>query len=81
MQLVDNAGAILTKAWSMKFWAISSLLMLLELMVPLLEPQVPHNAFLVLSFLAGIAGMAARLIAQLGLKDEPVPVAKEDAGA
>jgi hypothetical protein len=70
MKLVTEWKLILVKAWSMKFWALSLLLGMFELAVPYLDGRVAAHTFTVLSLLAGIAGMVARLLQQLGL-DEP----------
>jgi hypothetical protein len=64
--LIDNWGAVLTKAWSLRWWALSTLLMLGELVLPAI-PGVPPKTALVLATLAAVCGMAARLLTQLGL--------------
>jgi hypothetical protein len=71
MTLIHNFRDVLLKAWSMRLWALSTLLMVVEFALPLFESQVPPRVFMVLSFLAGIAGMGARLMQQLGLTDPP----------
>jgi hypothetical protein len=71
MTLIENARDVLLKAWSMRLWALSTLLMVVEFTLPMFESQVPPRTFMVLSFIAGIAGMGARLMQQLGLSAPP----------
>jgi hypothetical protein len=71
MNFVHNARDILLKAWSMKFWAASIAFGAIELAVPFLDGKVAPKTFAVLSIMAGICGMVARLLQQLGLSELP----------
>jgi len=55
---------LLTRAWSMRLWALSVILGSLELALPLVQDVVPPKAFAALALVAGIAGMVARVIPQ-----------------
>ena len=63
---------ILARAWSVRLWAVSTVLIGLETVVPLLEGvlPVPRGVFAALAGLAAMAGNIARIIQQSNMEDD-----------
>lgn len=63
---------ILARAWSVRLWAVSTVLIGLEAVVPLLEGvlPVPRGAFAALAGLAAMGGNIARIIQQSNMEDD-----------
>jgi hypothetical protein len=72
MTLVWNWKTIITKAWSVRLWALAVLLSGLEVVLPTLDHflAIEPGLFAILSAVAGIAGLLARLIPQPSMHDE-----------
>lgn len=71
MVLHPNWKAILGKAWSVRFMAASAVFGSLEQVVPAFDGLLPPKTFAVLSIVAALAGILARVIQQMGLTDAP----------
>lgn len=67
-QLIENAGQVTTKAWSMRFMALAAasapLLDKLPDWVPALDPIIPPEAKVYVPMILAIAGMISRVIKQ-----------------
>ena len=62
--LIDNAGAVFKKAWSVRLLATAALLDGAQIALSLLTPDKPPTWFVVVSTLVTIAAFAARFVAQ-----------------
>lgn len=68
--LIDDWRDILNKAWSVKWWLLSLVLGSLEQLLPLVADSVTPSLFAKLSLVAGLCGIAARLIPQFMDEEE-----------
>ena len=70
MTLADNWGAILTKAWSVRWIVAAALLSGVEVALPLVSSQleaaevIPRGAFAALAALTSAGALVARVLAQ-----------------
>lgn len=65
--LIDNAGEVLKKAWSVRLLAAAALLDGAQIALSLLTPDRPPLWFVGLSAVVTIAAFAARFVAQQSL--------------
>lgn len=72
MRLYDDWRRILRKAWSVRLGVLAGLFSAAEVVLPLFSDAIPRNAFAVLSFVAVMGAVVARMVAQpKTLGDEP----------
>lgn len=65
MHLIENWDAILKKAWSIKFSALSAVLGGLEVAVQMVQPAgVPQGAFAGFAAMVSVAAAVARVMQQ-----------------
>lgn len=64
VNLIPDWRRVLSKAWSIRLAAVAALLSGCEVVLPLFGDAIPRNIFAVLSFLAVVGAMIARLVAQ-----------------
>lgn len=64
MRLVDDWKRVLRKAWSIRLMLLAGVLSAVEVVLPFLQPQIPHGLFAVLSGVTVAAAFIARLVAQ-----------------
>lgn len=65
MKLIENWDAVLTKAWSIKFTILATLLGAAEVAVQLVKPAgVPDGVFAGIASLTSLAAGVARLLQQ-----------------
>ena len=64
MKLYDDWRRILRKAWSIRLAALAGLFSGAEVILPLFADAVPRNVFALLSFVAVVGAVVARLVAQ-----------------
>lgn len=70
MNLIDNWGAILAKAWSVKFNIAATLFGAAEVVVALVQPAgIPNGVFAGIAAVISIAANVARVMAQKELTD------------
>ena len=69
--LIDNAGAVLRKAWSVRLMAAAAVLDGAQIALSLLTPDKPPVWFVVVSAAVTIAAFAARFVAQQSLSGAP----------
>ena len=69
MKLIDNANAVLRKAWSVRLGIIAGIFSGAEVIVPFFADSFPRNTFALLSFVAVMGAVIARFVAQPKLKD------------
>ena len=70
LELVEDWGAVLRKAWSVKFSILSALLGGLEVAVAIIQPVgIPNGVFAGLAGLTTTAAVVARVLAQKELSD------------
>jgi hypothetical protein len=72
VRLIDNAWAVLKKAWSVRLMALAAVLSGLEVLIQVLtayayKPPIPVGLFAALSGLVTVAAFATRFLAQKGL--------------
>lgn len=70
MPLLSDWKKILRKAWSIRLGFMAALFTGAEVVVPIFSDSMPRNVFAVLSFVAVIGAMFARLFAQKAFKDD-----------
>lgn len=63
-RLVSNWRDIVRHAWSLRFGAVATVFSVAEALVPLYQDAMPRGVFAVLTCLAIVGGMIARVIAQ-----------------
>ena len=68
MTLIDNAGEVLRKAWSVRLGIIAGIFSGAEVVVPFFADAMPRNVFALLSFVAVMGAVVARFVAQPKLK-------------
>ena len=64
MTLKPNWREIFRKAWSIRLGVLAGLFSGAEVVLPLFMDSIPRNIFAVLSFVAVMGALVARLIAQ-----------------
>lgn len=64
MRLYSDWKRILRKAWSIRLAALAGLFSGAEVVLPLFADAVPRNVFALLSFVAVVGAVVARLVAQ-----------------
>ena len=64
MTLHDNWRYLLRKSWSVRWIALAGLLSGVEVVLPLFEQSLPRGMFGVLSFVATLAAVMARILVQ-----------------
>ena len=70
MKLIDDAGKVLRRAWSVRLGIIAALFSGAEVIVPLFADAIPRALFAVLSFLTVVAAVLARFVTQPRMHDE-----------
>lgn len=71
-ELVEDWGAILRKAWSVKFSILSALLGGLEVAVAVIQPAgIPNGVFAGLAGFTTTAAIVARVLAQREIANGP----------
>lgn len=70
MKVASDWKLILKKAWSIRLMLLAGLLTGCEAILPLYQEAIPRGTFAVLSMLAIVGGMVARVVAQKGMGDE-----------
>lgn len=74
MKLLDDWKRVALRAWSMRLWALATVLGLLEQLLPVLpyfEGLLPARTLAMLSIICGAAGLIARVIGQPAMHAEP----------
>ena len=69
MTLIDNAGGVLRKAWSIRFALLSGLFGGIEAFLPLFSDAVPRGIFAGLCVLASLGTVISRVVMQEELHD------------
>lgn len=64
MTLHDNWRYLLRKSWAVRWIALAGLLSGVEVVLPLFSDAMPRNVFAVLSLVATISAVVARLMVQ-----------------
>lgn len=70
MTLIDEWKTVVRQAWSLRFGAITVVLVFMQAFVPTLEGLVPERTFAILSGVTAILSIVARLIAQPAMHPE-----------
>lgn len=68
--LVQNWRAVLKHAWSIKLITVAGLLSGAEVLVPLLQEQVPRGIFAALAAATAAGAFIARIMAQASLRED-----------
>jgi hypothetical protein len=72
MNLVENWQAILTKAWSIKFTALSIMASAAEVVVQLIQPAgIPNGMFASIAGAVSLLAGVSRLLAQQEITNAP----------
>lgn len=72
MTLVENWQAILTKAWSIKFTALSIMASAAEVVVQLIQPAgIPNGMFASIAGAVSLLAGVSRLLAQQEITNAP----------
>ena len=69
MRLIDNAGKVLRKAWSVRLGIVAGMFSGAEIIVPMFADAIPRNVFAALSFVAVLCAVIARFVAQPGVNN------------
>ena len=69
MKLIDDAGKVLRRAWSVRLGILAAIFSGAEVIVPLFVDAMPRSLFAVLSFLTVVAAVMARFVAQPRMHD------------
>lgn len=70
--LIENWSAILTKAWSIKFTALSIMASAAEVVVQLIQPAgIPNGMFASIAGAVSVLAGVSRLLAQQEITDAP----------
>lgn len=69
MKLLGDWKHILRKAWSVRLALLAAVFSGAEVVVPLFVDAMPRKWFAVLSFVAVVGAVAARITAQKGFSD------------
>lgn len=77
MKLIDEWKIVLRKAWSTRLAALSSVLAVLQAVVPSLDGLIPPSTFALLSALTAILAIVARVIDQPSMSAPTDPEAAE----
>lgn len=64
MMLIDNAGQVLRKAWSLRLGALAAVLSAAEVGLPYLLPDWPPRVAAAAAAFVTLAAMFARILAQ-----------------
>lgn len=64
MELIDNAGEVLKKAWSIRLSILSAIFSAAEVCLPFFTDFVPPHVMAVIAVFAAAGAAAARLVAQ-----------------
>lgn len=64
MKLYQDWRRILRKAWSVRLGVLAGLFSAAEVILPLFVDAIPRNLFALLSFVAVMGAVVARLVAQ-----------------
>ena len=64
MTLHDNWRYLLRKSWAVRWIALAGLLSGVEVVLPLFSDAMPRNVFALLSLVATISAVVARLMVQ-----------------
>jgi len=64
MTLHDNWRHLLRKSWAVRWIALAGLLSGVEVVLPLFSDAMPRNVFALLSLVATISAVVARLMVQ-----------------
>jgi hypothetical protein len=67
MEMIDNAKAVATKAWSVRLAALATAFAALDALQPLLQLVVPSGTFAIISAVFGLMTIGARFIKQENL--------------
>lgn len=70
MKLIDDAGKVLRRAWSVRLGIVAGVLSGAEVIVPLFSEEFPRNVFSLLAFTVATAAFIARFIAQPKMHDD-----------
>lgn len=72
MQLIDDWKLIISKAWSIKFTALSIMFSALEVVVQLIEPDgIPNGLFAGIAAAVSVIAGVSRVLAQTEITDAP----------
>lgn len=69
MKLVDDAGLLFRKAWSVRLMLLAGTLSGCEMALPMFSDSIPRNVFLSLSILVSIGALVSRFVAQPKMRD------------
>ena len=69
MKLIDNAGDVLRKAWSIRFALLSGLFGGIDAFLPLFTDAVPRGIFAGLCMLTSMGTVISRVVMQKELRD------------
>lgn len=66
MRLLPDWRRVLTRAWSVRLWAVAIIFIFLDAALPILGGvlPIPERSFAILSGLAAVGGLVARLVLQ-----------------
>ena len=67
MKLIDNAGSVAKRAWSMRMIYASVVLGAIDVSLPFFAPAESSRVFGLLSVLVGVAAGVSRVVSQPGL--------------
>lgn len=70
MTLIDNAGRVLRKAWSVRFMLLASLLSGVEAITAFIRPSQPTAWWALFVFFVTALALLSRFVAQKELHDE-----------
>ena len=70
MQLKEDWKKIIKKAWSVRLVAVSAVFSAAEVVIPLYGDLLPRDTFAIISVIACMGAIIARVIAQKDLHDE-----------
>ncbi len=68
MTLIDNAGQILRKAWSVKMALLTTLFATLEVLLPVLNTAIPPGTMATLAAFTSIGTTVVRVLKQNGIE-------------
>lgn len=69
MKLQEDWKRIIRKAWSVRLVAVSAVFSAAEIVIPIYGDALPRDTFAIVSVIACVGAIIARLIAQKDFKD------------
>lgn len=69
MKLIDDAGTVLRKAWSVRFMVLAMLFSGMEAVLPMLAPSYTSGPFLLASFVVTALALLFRFISQPAMRN------------